>query len=105
MHSGWKTAKVDVALDQLPRFREEFSTMFQIIMPRKEGNEIGPELALDLTSDVKTSFTFFHDRLIVPWVLIYDAKHKRVANRITFTFAHDEYEVLRVYNEVCLCMI
>lgn len=98
LHAGWKSAPIDMVLTQLPRFREQFSTMFQIHMPRKDEN--GPVMDLDMSSDVKTTFTFFHDRLVVPLVLVFDSHHKRTASRITFTFAHDEYEVLRVFSTV-----
>ena len=97
LHSGWKTPHLDLSLNELPTFRKASTAVISITMPRPDEN--GLELALDITQDVKLSFTFDHGKLVIPWITIYDAKKHHHVSSIKFQLIHDEFDVLRVYHD------
>jgi hypothetical protein len=98
LHSGWKTPYLDLSLVQMPRFRSPSSTMLRLPLPRPDEN--GPEMTPNSEDDIKASFAFADGKLVVPWIVVYDHRKKRMITKIIFTFAHDEFDVLRVYSDM-----
>src|SRR3546814_2039321 len=43
-----------------------------------------------------SQFSFAGNRLAVPWVDVYDAKHQRRLEKLILTFTHDDVDVLQV---------
>jgi len=95
LHAEWRTPHLDMALNQLPTFRQDSTVVLKVPFPRTDG--LGPEMLLNDKEDVKLAFAFAHRKLVVPWTLAYGADTRRYLTRVTFAFAHDEFDVLRVH--------
>jgi hypothetical protein len=102
LHAGWKTPLMDLSLNQMPRFRVTDSSVLRVTLPRM--SDSSPEMKLNPTEDLKVSLTFENNRLVLPWVVLFDAANKRSLRKLIITFAHDEYEVLR-YRHQLICKL
>lgn len=91
LHSSWKTPWLELPLHHSPRFRMREKSPVEVPLPRPE--EKGPEMQIDLSSDVKISFTFADEKLIVPWTVAYDAKTGQYLTELIVKFYHDDFDV------------
>lgn len=96
MHASWKTQKIDAVLHQMPRFRKPDSVVLHAPLPHEEKRNPEMLMALHPDEDVKISLTFHENRLQIPWIVLFDAKSKRSLYKLTITFTHDEFDVLRL---------
>jgi len=116
LHNGWKTPKIDMPLRQLPRFREPAAFVVHATIPGQHGEEAevflnttntkrtnllwkGKNVKVNPGEDVKISFTFANNKLLIPWLSVFDSKKKRSLERLVLTFEHDQYDVLEVRYE------
>jgi hypothetical protein len=98
LHGGRKTPLMDIGLHQMPRFRVKDSSIIRVSLPSVDANE--PEMRLIPTEDLKMSLTFESNKLVLPWIVLFDSANKRSLKKLVITFAHDEYEVLRFRYEL-----
>ena len=94
LHDGWKTQYTDLSIHQMPRFRIKDSIIYHSILPRPDPD--GPQMDINLSKDIKISFTFSNNKLIVPMVILYDSMNKKSLLQLTITFYHDDFSVQRV---------
>lgn len=91
---------MDLSLHQMPKFQRPDSQLMQTTLPRPKDNE--PEMKLNPSEDVKISFTFARNKLVVPVILLYDSKLRKSLMSLIVTFSHDDFDVLRLrYETVC----
>jgi len=94
LHDGWKTQYTDLSIHQMPRFRIRDSLIFHSLLPRPDPD--GSQMDINLSQDIKISFTFSNNKLIVPMVILYDSINKKSLIQLTITFYHDDFSVQRV---------
>lgn len=100
LHRGWKTPWLDIALNQMPKFRIPESSIVHVSLPHEEQN--GPEMRLNPEEDVKFSLSFDHNKLLVPLTILYNAKTRRSLQQLVITFSHNEFDVLDVnFEPIC----
>jgi hypothetical protein len=91
---------MDLKLHQMPKFQSPQSQLMQITLPRPKENE--PEMKLNPSEDVKISFTFAGNKLVIPVILLYDSKLRKSLLSLIVTFSHDDFDVLRLkYEPTC----
>lgn len=91
---------MDLNLHQMPKFGWQESFIVQANLPRPK--EDAAEMRLNPSEDVKISLTFSKHKLVVPWTLLYDSKHKKSLLKLIVTFAHDDFDVISLKSEsVC----
>ena len=118
LHNKWKTPKMEMPLRQLPRFREPAAFVMHATIPGQHGEEAemdfnttgakvgdfswkAKNVKVNPEADVKISFTFANNKLLIPWLSVFDAKKRRSLEKLEVTFEHDQYDVLEVrYNRV-----
>jgi hypothetical protein len=101
-HSNAKTNWLDLPSHQMPVFARESSHIFHVNLPDKgPKNANNPHLKnrLDITKDLKVSFSFDRSKLLIPQVTVFDAQNRRSARKLIVTFTHDEFEVVRLRTE------
>lgn len=98
LHAGWKTALFDIPLPQMPQFRVKSSSVMRVTLPRETDNS--PEMKLNPSEDLKVSITFENNKLVLPWVVLYDATNRRSLRKLVITFSHDEFEILRFRHQL-----
>lgn len=94
-HHGWKTPWMDLAIKNMPRFRNFDTSIVEVSLPHN-GNDNTPEIPIDLSQDLKISLTFAAQRLLVPQVILFDSKEKKSLDQLVITFLHDKYDVLKI---------
>lgn len=94
LHGGWKTALIEIPSNLMPKFRHPESINLKPTLPRP--NENGPEIKFDPNENVKISLTFADNKLILPWITLYDARNGKRVEKLLILFEHDEFEILRV---------
>lgn len=118
LHNKWKTPKMELPLRHLPRFREPAAFVMHATIPGQQGDEAemdfnttgakskdfhwkAKNVKVNPEADVKISFTFANNKVLIPWLSVFDAKKRRSLERLEVTFEHDQYDVLEVrYNRV-----
>lgn len=51
------------------------------------------------------SLTFGENKILVPWVKVYDATTSQSLRKLIVTFEHDEFDILRVVtSSICECL-
>jgi hypothetical protein len=85
---------MDLGLHRMPKFQKPATQLIQITLPRPKENE--PEMRLKPTEDVKISFTFAGNELVIPVILLYDAKLRKSLLSLVVTFSHDDFDVLKL---------
>ena len=93
----FKSPWMDLNLHQMPKFGWPESFIIQVNLPRP--TEDAAEMRLDPTEDVKISLTFSKHKLVVPWTLLYDSKHKKSLLKLIVTFSHDDFDVISLKSE------
>lgn len=94
LHGGWQTSWIEIPIYHLPRFRTPDFFSFKPSLPRHTDND--KEMQFNPDEDVKISLTFVDSKLVIPWITVYDAKEVKHLEKLTITFEHDEFDVLRV---------
>ncbi len=93
-HDEFMTSFHDIPIDKMPRFRLPDSKIIIVNLPRSE--ELGHVIKLNPNENLKFSFSFANSKLLVPWTILFDASNKRSLNKLSITFDHDEFDVLRL---------
>jgi len=93
-HDGLATSFHDIPIDQMPRFRSSESRIIQVKLPRTDDS--GHAAKLNPENDLKFSMSFSHNKLLLPWIHLYNANEKSTLNKLSITFQHDEFDVLRL---------
>ena len=92
---------MDIALNHMPKFKVSDTAVIQATLPHPL-HEQGLVAKLNPEEDVKVSLTFAGHKLLLPWVLLYDSKHRKSLSLLTVTFYHDDFEILRLgYKTTC----
>ena len=117
-HNKWKTPKIELPLRHLPRFKEPAEFVMHATIPGQQGKEAemdfnttgakaedflwkAKNVKVNPEEDVKISFTFANNKLLIPWLSVFDAKKRRSLEKLEVTFEHDQYDILEVrYNRV-----
>jgi hypothetical protein len=99
MHDGWTSAWMDVAIHQMPKFKVSESRVLQVELPH---DDVGKERKLNGNDDVKMALTFDKNKLMIPWVILFESQTRKSLNKMEITFAHNEFAILRVdYELIC----
>lgn len=93
-HDGFTTSFHDIPIDQMPRFRISDIRRIQVRLPRSE--ELGSNIRLNPNENLKIAMSFSHNKLLLPWSVIFDATKKVTLNKLTVIFEHDEFELLLI---------
>eukprot|EP01041_Mallomonas_annulata_P002380 gene2380-4624_t len=93
LHGGWKTPWIEVPIFHMPRFRTPDVFRFKPTLPMPKDSE---EDRFNPNENIKISFSFAENKLIVPWIIVYEAKESKSLERLIVTFDHDEFDILRV---------
>jgi hypothetical protein len=81
----------------MPKFKIQDTSVIQVSLPHPVVN--GPAIKINPEEDVKVTFTFSGNKVVVPWVLLYDSKHRKSLQLLTITFFHDDFEVLHISHQ------
>ena len=92
--SGYSNYFHDIPIDQMPRFRICSSSIINVKLPRSE--ELGHNIKLDTNEDFKVSLSFSNNKVILPWLKLFDSNEKKSLQKLIITFNHDEFDVLRL---------
>ena len=113
LHNKWKTPKIELPLRHLPRFKEPAEFVMHATIPGQQGKEAemdfnttgakaedflwkAKNVKVNPEEDVKISFTFANNKLLIPWLSVFDAKKRRSLEKLEVTFEHDQYDILEV---------
>lgn len=100
LHSDMKTQWTDIPLNQMPRFGIPESVIIHANLPKYKENSTSSDYKIDPSKDVKVSLSFDGNKLMIPWIPIYDSKDKRTMRKLIVTFTIDEFEVIRIKHQV-----
>eukprot|EP01038_Epipyxis_sp_PR26KG_P014601 gene14601-19608_t len=96
LHNGLKTSWVDFPLHDMPRFGMKENVIHHTTLPQRSTNSSHENIRLDPSQDLKISLAFADNKLLTPWIKIYDANNRRSLKRLVVKFTHDEFEVVRL---------
>lgn len=103
LHSDMKTQWTDIPLNNMPHFGKPESVVLHVNIPKYKQNST--EYRIDPTKDVKVSLSFDGNKLLIPWIPIYEAKMRRTMRKLVITFTIDEFEIIRLrHNVICKCL-
>ena len=98
LHSDMKTQWTDFPLNIMPHFGKPESVVLHANIPKYKENST--EYQIDPSKDVKVSLSFDGNKLLIPWIPIYEAKMRRTMRKLVITFTIDEFEIIRLRHTV-----
>lgn len=101
IHNDWKTPWTDLPIHQMPRFRSPDSVIVRLTLPHPSAVDSKKIEAIRINpkEDVKFSLTFEESKLLLPMLILFDAKRRVSLKKLILTFYYDEYDLLRVSHE------
>lgn len=98
LHSDMKTQWTDIPLNNMPHFGKPESVVLHANIPKYKENST--EYQIDPTKDVKVALSFDGNKLMIPWIPIYEANMRRTMRKLVITFTIDEFEIIRLRHSV-----
>mmetsp|Transcript_15453 Transcript_15453/g.23331 ORF Transcript_15453/g.23331 Transcript_15453/m.23331 type:complete len:244 (+) Transcript_15453:39-770(+) len=98
VHAGWKTPWIELSINEMPLFLRDDTVLSKPNLPRE--NENTRDIIWDSTKDIRMSFTFSNNQLVIPSVHLYQAHTHQYIDKLIVILEHDNHEIVRVRHKV-----